>query len=762
MIRRRTNPPSRSPKMWTVLRVGLSLVLATTLCTVPATGVHASAEGDISRPIRLRQSTLARDNGGFGVIATSSGGGTLHKMVDLGANTINRWEQGRDLGKKKKKKTKKSSKNKKSKDGKSEKAKAKGKKEKKNAKKEKARRKRENNRNKKRNSEDGSGGGKKNKKRRHGSKTKEAAKARAQDLMDEENAIFLEAFAAAARGGGMSTPGPPTSPPPRPTPRPPTPQRPEANDIRATTVSSSTVSDNVLRNDSGDSIALVTIEDETVTDVTTITLNSGAVVTIQPDGDFIYDPSGAYDSLAGKQSAIDTFDYTIADSRGATASATVFVTVTAVNAPPIANDDSYRTTADENIRNQNVLSNDSDPNGDPIQVTFIDDVPLNGQPVTVELSSGAEITIRPATPFVYRPGDAFDDLGEGDTADDVFEYTIADPDGETDTATVTITVVGVASPNVPTPSPLPCNLTPQERRNEITAELSEVSNSADFASQGSPQRRALDFIIDDDLQQLCPDDPTLAQRYIAVVFYYSTDGPDWTECSAPDDISDPTAVAEANASCSIRGDGSQLAGDKAWLTDVTECEWGGITCDNNGNVVSLFLEDNNLAGTLPFELQDLSILRILHVEEGQTSGTIPAEYANIRTLEELDLNFNVIRGTIPEGLYQLNNLVELDLNDNQLSGTINPAVGNMPNLQFFQLQNNLVEGTVPVEIGQLDRLVIFNIDDNRFTGTMPQEVCDRRNINPGGTLASLTADCLNPDATFYIQCDTPECCTMCF
>ena len=109
MIRRRKNPPSPSPKMSTVLRVGLSLILATALCAVPTTGVHA-AEGDISRPIRLRRSALGRDNGEFGATATSSGGGTHNKMVDLGVNTINRREQARDLGKKKKKKTKKSSK----------------------------------------------------------------------------------------------------------------------------------------------------------------------------------------------------------------------------------------------------------------------------------------------------------------------------------------------------------------------------------------------------------------------------------------------------------------------------------------------------------------------------------------------------------------------------------------------------------------------------------------------------------------------------
>ena len=144
------------------------------------------------------------------------------------------------------------------------------------------------------------------------------------------------------------------------------------------------------------------------------------------------------------------------------------------------------------------------------------------------------------------------------------------------------------APTPPPTAPLPCGLNSQERRNEITSKLSEISNSADFASQDSPQRQALDFIVDEDLQQLCPDDPELVQRYVSVVFYYSTDGPRWTECSSPGDISDPAEVADANANCNIRGDGSQSAGDNAWLTDVTVCEWGGISCDNGGDIESLF------------------------------------------------------------------------------------------------------------------------------------------------------------------------------
>mmetsp|Transcript_12428 Transcript_12428/g.35572 ORF Transcript_12428/g.35572 Transcript_12428/m.35572 type:complete len:547 (-) Transcript_12428:172-1812(-) len=320
-------------------------------------------------------------------------------------------------------------------------------------------------------------------------------------------------------------------------------------------------------------------------------------------------------------------------------------------------------------------------------------------------------------------------------------------------------------PPTPVPPTIPtrCGISPQERRAAILAEVSKVSDPVDLLTENSPQRNALDFIVDEDLLEICPDDPTLDQRYILSVFYYSTDGQTWSRCSKPNDLSNPEQVAAANARCNIRGDGSQFAGSNAWLTGVSECEWGGITCDDSGSgsVFSLFTENINVGGVLPFELQDLEKLEVLHVEEGRTRGTIPNEFGNIKKLKELDLNFNQISGNIPESIFGLRDLIELDLNDNRLTGELNDFIGGMPNLQFLQLQNNRMGGQLPESLGRLARLVILNVDENQFTGAMPQSVCERRDIY-GGRLASLTADCLNPQDKLYVQCDTPECCTMCF
>ncbi|MCS7466604.1 choice-of-anchor I family protein [Stieleria sp. ICT_E10.1] len=91
----------------------------------------------------------------------------------------------------------------------------------------------------------------------------------------------------------------------------------------------------------------------------------GASVTLEADGTFTYDPSGAgapIADLGNGESTTDTFTYTIRDGRGGTSTATVSVTVQGENQAPTANDDVV------NLNELNaqgalitVLGNDVDP-----------------------------------------------------------------------------------------------------------------------------------------------------------------------------------------------------------------------------------------------------------------------------------------------------------------------------------------------------------------------------------------------------------------
>jgi len=259
---------------------------------------------------------------------------------------------------------------------------------------------------------------------------------------------------------------------------------------------------------------------------------------------------------------------------------------------------------------------------------------------------------------------------------------------------------------------------------------------------------------------LCPQDAQLIQRYVVAVFYFSTRGDRWVQCSAPTTSTSAAeseaALQAANTMCMLDVVGYD-SGTNAWLTPDTECSWGGVGCNEKNEVVQIEMEQNGVAGTLPHELSRLQHLRNLVLEEGILTGTIPTELGKIQTLEQIDFNFNLLQGSIPEELYSLGNLRQLDLNDNELTGAISTRVGELSQLTFFQLENNLFTGMVPTQMGALTSLEVATMDNNMLSGTMP---CTFLEMLP--TLQVLTADCLgapNRPSPPLIVCD---CCTQCF
>ncbi len=146
--------------------------------------------------------------------------------------------------------------------------------------------------------------------------------------------------------------------------------------------------------------------------------------------DVTYDPGTAFQYLGSGESAVDTFRYTITDGVF-TATATVTVTVTGINDAPVAVDDVA--TTDENTPiTVDVLVNDGDVDlNDTLTVTGIDTIGTLGSVI----NNGVNVS--------YDPGTAFRYLAVGESATDVFTYTVADGNGGLDTAVVTVTVSGI-------------------------------------------------------------------------------------------------------------------------------------------------------------------------------------------------------------------------------------------------------------------------------------------------------------------------------
>jgi VCBS repeat-containing protein len=207
---------------------------------------------------------------------------------------------------------------------------------------------------------------------------------------------------------------------------------------------SGAVLDNDTDPDAGDTRTVVGVNGNPAVVGSTITLPSGARLTLRATGTFDYDPRGAFDFLRAGQSTTDSFTYAVADSSSAVATATVTVTINGRNDDPVAVPDVGRTDEDTplTVAAPGVLGNDTDPDaGDTRVVAAVRGNPAAvGQPVA--LPSGARITLRADGSYVYDPNGAFDSLRPGETATDAISYATADAAGVVVPATLTITVDG--------------------------------------------------------------------------------------------------------------------------------------------------------------------------------------------------------------------------------------------------------------------------------------------------------------------------------
>ena len=144
---------------------------------------------------------------------------------------------------------------------------------------------------------------------------------------------------------------------------------------------------------------------------------------------------------------------------------------------------------------------------------------------------------------------------------------------------------------------------------------------------------------------------------------------------------------------------------------VDECYWTGIVCDYTNTTINT--RDGKYVTEIRWPFLETTTSRLDPDSSGggTTGGSIAPEIALFGpALQVLDLSNNQLVGTIPETLYQLTNLRTLYLFQNHLGGTVSTQLGRLEHLEILHLSHNHLVGTLPAQ---------FKSDSDAANGIIP-------------------------------------------
>ena len=129
------------------------------------------------------------------------------------------------------------------------------------------------------------------------------------------------------------------------------------------------------------------------------------------------------------------------------------------------------------------------------------------------------------------------------------------------------------------------------------------------------------------------------------------------------------------------------------------------------------LSSNNLSGSIPAEISDLSELRFLNLSRNHLMGKIPEKIGSMKELESVDLSRNHLSGKIPPSMSNLTFLSLLDLSYNNLSGRIpsSTQLQSFDALRYIgnpQLCGDPLPKSCTIEEQSLNRSPIGSVEDD--------------------------------------------------
>ncbi|XP_024545094.1 LRR receptor-like serine/threonine-protein kinase GSO1 [Selaginella moellendorffii] len=138
-----------------------------------------------------------------------------------------------------------------------------------------------------------------------------------------------------------------------------------------------------------------------------------------------------------------------------------------------------------------------------------------------------------------------------------------------------------------------------------------------------------------------------------------------------------------------------------------------------GNKIEVLdLSSNNLTGTLPDVIANLSSLRVLSAANNSLSGVLP-RFASSSRIQELDLSTNEFYGPLQPTICNLTRLSVLRLSRNYLNSDFSLTPNCFQSITELDLHANQLYGRLPPGLLSLSTLERIDLSMNQFTGSLP-------------------------------------------
>jgi Leucine-rich repeat (LRR) protein len=131
---------------------------------------------------------------------------------------------------------------------------------------------------------------------------------------------------------------------------------------------------------------------------------------------------------------------------------------------------------------------------------------------------------------------------------------------------------------------------------------------------------------------------------------------------------------------------------------------------------SIFIDANNLVGSIPSEICLLNLVEKIHLSENEFQGKLPACIASMPSLNRFDADMNQLSGSLPTGPWPA--LESLTLSDNEFSGDLSSvSSSSMPFLRNLDVHNNQFTGGLPEGLF-LKAVEKLDFSENQFSGRL--------------------------------------------